>query len=136
MKKYVVGIIAGVCTVVAYFLGGAFGAGNGHVGGVSQLPAVDYWIQTTATSSLNAVSSDVRLMATNTARKWLVITPAPSCGQGVYISLANDAVAVAGNSIFINASSTFDVTPNRHPYTGSIRALAPSGTCNINVTGE
>lgn len=106
-------------------------------GGISQNPAVTYWVSQTATSGLVALTtSEARILATGTDRLWYTITASPSCGQGFYLSMANDAPATANNSQFVTGSSSFEISPNIHSYTGAIHALSNGGTCNINVVGR
>lgn len=101
------------------------------------LPASNSWISETATSGPIALTgTELRIIATSTARQWLTLSAGNGCSQGFYVSLANDKVATANNGIFVASSTMFEINPQSHSYTGSVRGLSNGGTCNINVTGE
>lgn len=110
---------------------------NISTGAVGTQPAVEYWVSSTATSGpITLTGTEVRIIATSTARHWLTFSAGNGCSQGFYVSLANDVAATANNGIFVASSTRFEIKPTEHPYTGSVRGLSNGGSCLINVVGE
>jgi len=85
-----------------------------------------------ATSGQVSVSTDIRLLATSSLRRQVLITPAASCTQGAYIGFYNDAPVTTATGYFLAASSSF-IMDSGAIYTGSVRAISNGGTCPLNV---
>lgn len=123
-------ILIGVLIAIALFIGAtkqaSVGAGVYSSGNV---------FGTTATSGSVVITSDVRILATSSDRRFAIITPAPSCTQGAYLSFANDAPATSANSFFLAASSSYQIDQTAL-YTGAVHAISTSGACTLLVTGK
>lgn len=130
-------IILGLAGVVIAFAGWLTHFVTPNLGAVSQLPAVESWLMTTATSgAMTLTATEQRIIATSTARQWLTLSAGNGCTQGFWASFANDVTATANNSMFIASSTRLEVKVTEHPYIGSIRGLSNGGSCVINVTGQ
>lgn len=136
-------IVISLAITTALIFAGAIGAFVSQVtspvmkaGGVSAVPAVSFWTLETATSSVVALSTDLRLLSTSSKRQFVYISAGQGCSQGFYVSMANDLPATASNSHFVASSSSFEINTVSKPYMGSIRAVSNGGTCNVNVTSN
>lgn len=98
------------------------------------LQGENFWITDTATSSIiNISSTEQRVMATSTSRRWLNFS-SKDC-SGFFISLANDKPATNANSIFVASTTHFIISPTSNAYMGAVRVFAQT-SCTLLTVGQ
>lgn len=127
--KHITNILLGV---IVLLLVGVFFTKEEKVGLAIQ--GENFWITETATSSIVTIgSTEKRLVATSTSRRWLNIS-SRDCA-GFFVSMANDKTASAVNSVYVGSSTSFTISPSQNAYYGSVRVFSPAA-CTLHTVGE
>lgn len=105
-------------------------------GGLAEVPSLSSASSTAFTVTTGA---SVRLLASSTPTQRVAVSIQPincAAGSDLWLRMSNDAVAIAGQGGWVQASSTrtFATYPEVPVVQGSVQGITNTGTCTVLVT--